>query len=300
MAAGQIKIVVAGGNQSKSVEKYTCTSEKIAEGKWELLEEMSEYRAYASSVVYQGRMIVTGGQGIPFDVEERDLAQQKAQWKTSSLNLNFEFEQLNGHVCVRKDPNRFLVIGGRSTGEKIYEIQLKDSPPYPSKLVTEMPEPLRNLCNHCAVRIGDEIFIIGGTKGPDTRDTVALLNVKTNECTELGRLPYPVSHMAATLWLDNVLVLGGKNKENKALNTAIMYNVTLKKAIRFPPMKNKRYGCTAVTIGDNIIVMGGWNEAGEKLKSVECYNVVGGWKDLPDMNERRAAATAARCNITSP
>ncbi len=64
--------------------------------------------------------------------------------------------------------------------------------------------------------------------------------------------------MATVTWKDNVVILGGKDKEGNKRNTVILYNVTTGSHRMLPEMRKKRYGCTAVTIGDNIIVIGGW------------------------------------------
>ena len=52
----QREIVVAGGIQINSVEAFDVENEA-----WRALPHMNERRAYASSVVHQNRMIVTGG-----------------------------------------------------------------------------------------------------------------------------------------------------------------------------------------------------------------------------------------------
>ena len=243
------------------------------------------------------------------DLEELDLkgpnpAKKKRGWIESPLSFQEElrFQGLYGHVCVVHHDS-LLVIGGQfgdDVYDTIHEIQLKEAPPYTSRLRSQMPRPK---CYHGAVKFAGKVYIIGGMETSDPirggpTNTVLAFDPRKNTCTEMKSLPYPVSHMATTVWNDNVVVLGGKDNEGNVLNTGIMYNVTLKKAIPFPPMENKRYGCTAVTFGDNIIVMGGLNEGREKLNSVECYNAVSKkWTELPGMMKRRAYATAVKCDI---
>ena len=137
---GQVEIVVAGGDDSKSVETYNMTTKT-----WRPLSKMNERRVYASSVVYQDRMIVTGGLlGMPniriTNVEELNLAQQNGHWIKSPLKL--PFQKLYSHVCVLYQ-NRLLVIGGQSNFKvyaTIFEIQL--TPPYTWSLVSKMPRPI--------------------------------------------------------------------------------------------------------------------------------------------------------------
>ena len=66
--------------------------------------------------------------------------------------------------------------------------------------------------------------------------------------------------MEKEAWKDNVVVLGGKEKEGNVRNTMILYNVTTESHRMFPEMTEKQCYCTAVTIGDNIIAIGAYNE----------------------------------------
>ena len=288
---GQVEIVVAGGDDSKSVEAFNMTTKT-----WRPLSQMNECRGAACSVVYQGHMIVTGGLSETerlndTTVEELDLAQQNAHWIESPFKL--PFQELYGHVCV-VDHNRLLVIGGRFNREvkdTIYEIQL--ILPYTSTLLCNMP---RAICYHGAVTINEKIFIIGGTTTgffQGATNTVLEFDPTTNTCTELNRLPYPVYHMATVAWKDIVVVLGGRDNESNIRNTVILYNVTTRSHDMLPAMTKKRYGCTAATIGNDIIVMGGWDENGIAVNSVECYNFdINTWTELPEMTETRPRATA--------
>jgi N-acetylneuraminic acid mutarotase len=156
-----------------------------------------------------------------------------------------------------------------------------------------MPRPI---CYHGAEIVSGKIFIIGGgTTGycDDATNTVLMFDPVTNTCTELKPLPYAVSRMATVTWKDNVVVLGGVDKEGNTRNTVILYNVTTGNHRMLPEMRKKRYGCTAVTIGDNIIVIGGSDETGKSLNSVECYNFNSNtWTEFPAMAEARFYPTA--------
>ena len=106
---------------------------------WRLLSEMSEYREGASSVLYQGHMIVTGGRDGTKSldsVEELNLTQQHGHWIKSQLKLSLE---LNNRVCVVYQ-KRVLAIAGNqqiiSIQNSIYEFQL--TCPYTSKLLAKM------------------------------------------------------------------------------------------------------------------------------------------------------------------
>ena len=180
--------------------------------------------------------------------------------------------------------------------------------------ICKMRQPV---CHHCAVWLGGKIFIFGGTttgEHEDNTDTIQVFDPLHDTCVELEkRLPNCVSQMAATVYKDNVVILGGIDNEGEVLNTAIKYQVVKTNDTltvyfnRLPDMPTGRYDCTAVTIYDYIIVMGGCIEpaitSGGRFetKSVEYYNFYDGWtkskEKFPDMTQARAGATAVRCNI---
>ena len=286
----QAEIVVAGGDYRTSVEVFNMATKT-----WRPLSKMNECRGGASSVVYQGRMIVTGGGQYRFNhflasVEELNLAQQDGHWVESQFKLPAPSRD---HACVVYQ-NTLLLIGGHAGGrfsDTIHEIQL--TPPYTSRLLTKMPRPI---CCHGAEIVNGKIFIIGGRvtgRYAEATNTVLMFDPVINTCTELKPLPYAVSSMATVTWKDNVVVLGGVDKEGNAPNTVILYNVTTGNHRMLPGMRKKRFGCTAVTIGDNLIVIGGRHETSKPLNCVECYNFNSNtWTEFPAMAEARLYPTA--------
>ena len=283
----QAEIVVAGGFKCKVFNMTTKT--------WRPLSQMNECRDGASSVLYQGRMIVTGGMSAHFQfldsVEEVNLTQQDAHWVESQFKLPVPSYS---HTCLVYQ-NRLLLIGGLKDSitvfNTIYEIQL--TPPYTSRLLTKMPRPI---CHHGAEIVNGKIYIIGGsTTGGSggTSGTVLMFDPASNTFTELKPLPHAVSDMATASWKDNVVVVGGEDKEGNIRNTVILYNVTTGSHRMLPKMMKKRYSCTAVTIGDNVVAIGGWNRTDKQLNSVECYNfLTNTWTEFPAMTEARAYHTS--------
>ena len=120
-----------------------------------------------------------------------------------------------------------------------------------------------------------------------------------NGCKETVSLPQPIYFMATVLWRDQVVVLGGRNKDNAVLNDVFMYDCKTGKITVLPSMLEKRFACCAVITGNTIVVMGGSNGENEDLKSVECFTMGSStWKYLPAMNEDRSMAIAEVLSTT--
>ena len=94
-------------------------------------------------------------------------------------------------------------------------------------------------------------------------------------------------------WGDNIVVIGGADKDDNELDTVIIYNVKIEQSHMLPPMRCKRRRCTAVVIGNNIVVLGGRDEQCHTLKSVEAFSFESyTWQELPEMSQARSFSTA--------
>ena len=199
------------------------------------------------------------------------------------------------HSSVLYNRDQLIVTGGNigdATSDHIDQIQVV--PPYTVKKgLSTMPEPRQ----HHSTEIYDQnLVIVGGSTASTNQDSlssVVLYDIKKNECKQLAPLPYEVSQMATVRWGDNVVVIGGIDKDSNILNSVVMYNVKTEQSHLLPPMRCKRRGCTAVVIGNNIVVLGGRDERGRDLKSVEAFNFESyTWQELPEMSQERWLHTA--------
>ena len=218
------------------------------------------------------------------------MKEQGAQWKNFTAKLP---RRTYGHTSVVYENNLFI-FGGKSGGEMVNDIyKVSLVPPYSSQLVCHMPEPRTW---HGAQCFGDKVVIVGGTttgSSSGSLDTVLLYDITNNCCQTLPPLPFDVCRMATVAWKDNIIIIGGEDKNYKILNTVVVYNVTNGKSTMLPAMKHERVSCSAVITGNVIVVMGGLNKEEKELKSVECIDFnLNLWVELPAMNEKRDEATA--------
>ena len=294
------KVVAAGGHsggrRSNSVEMPSLSTQT-----WTPLQPMRECRNGASSVVYNNQVVVTGGfgnNGPTKSMERLSMnavqADQSIIWEMLTAELP---GRLHGHCSVVYQ-GRLIVIGGydddkRACSDSITEVSLV--PPYTTKLLATMPQ---RRCDHGVAIFGDKIVIVGGSFWSNkTLRSVVMYDITKNECKELAPLPSPVSRMATVKWGDdNVMIMGGVERNDKPLNKVLIYNIKTQKSHMLPDMKYKRRGCVAAVVKDTVIVMGGDDESRNDLKSVESFKLNRySWNELPPMHEPRVFATALAC-----
>jgi hypothetical protein len=285
-------IFVAGGGGRNSVELFNCRQRL-----WSLLKPMPENRNGASSFVYDNHVTVAGGYcdgsvNNMIQMNIHPVPDLSTTWNLFAARLP---ATMHAHSSVvYKDS--LLVTGGVNADQEvfsdcIYEVQLK--PPYTVKLVSKMPQPR---LHHSTVLCDDSILIVGGRKSLDCKNNLSSVlsyDIKKNECQQLPELPYPVSEMATVKWAENVVIIGGADKDDKPLNNVIIYNIKTGNSHMLPPMLYKRSRCMAVVIENTIVVLGGWDERGNDLKSVEGFSFERfSWEELPEMKEGKYLATA--------
>jgi hypothetical protein len=255
---------------------------------WYEISQMNEGHAAASSFVYNDQLFVVGGMCTK-TIETLDLNELPLKWMEFSDELPYESYYHQTVVCKQ----RVIHIGGYNddevkTSNVISELQLTS--PCTLKELCQMPQP--RLC-HGAEAFEDKVLILGGIYNKVVLDSVLEFDPEKNECKELPSLPHPMREMATVRWRYQVVVLGGRDKNDQVLNDVFMYDCKTGKITVLPSMLETRYECCAVITGNTIVVMGGENDDYDDLSSVECFTMGGStWKYLPSMNEERSKAVA--------
>ena len=281
-------ILIAAGDNDEKTGTEIFSWEKNG---WFAVSLMNEGHVRASSFMYKDQLFVAGGVSSK-TMETLDLSVLPLKWRKFPGRLPYGH---GGHQTVVYQ-ERVIHIGGYDydAGERsnvISELQLTS--PYNVKDLCQMPEPR---AYHGAEIFGDKVLILGGQKCDackDYLDSVLEFDVKTNQCKEMPPLPRPLTSMATVQWRDQVVVLGGHDKDDKILSDAFMYNIKTGKITVLPSMLEKRWGCCAVITGDAIVVIRGVNEEYEDLNSVEWFTMGSfAWEYLPAMNKTRCFAVA--------
>ena len=284
--------VAGGGWGTNSVEIF-----KYPQKLWSLLKPMPQHRERASSFVYDNHVTLAGGRcgrslNNMIQMSIHPVPDHSINWSDFAAKLP---ARMWGHSSVVYKDSLF-VSGGYNADQGVYsdcihEVEMK--PPYTVKLLSKMPEPR---FGHSTVLCDDSILIVGGKKTCKCKDNLSSVlsyDIKNNECQQSPELPYPVSGMATVKWGENVVIIGGADKDGKELNNVIIYNVKTGNSHMLPPMLHKRRGCMAVVIESTIVVLGGKDEGWNDLKSVEGFSFDRyTWEELPDMKVSRWCATA--------
>ena len=288
------KIFVAGGVGTDSVEIFNWSQKS-----WAPLNSMPAYRFGATAFVHDNHVVTAGGycdgSGYVDDMirmkidPNRDVS---THWSDCPVKLP---AKLAYHSSVVYNDHLY-VTGGfiesfEQVSDRIDEVRLV--PPYTVKTLSRMPEPRQG---HGMEIFNDSLLILGGsTTGYcyDNLSSVVQFDIEKQECKQLASLPYEVSNMATVRWGDNIVVIGGQDKDSNRLNTVIMYNIKTEQSHMLPPMNCERWECTAVVVGNNIVVLGGDDEQRNDLKSVECFNFERyNWEELSEMSKERSLHTA--------
>ena len=287
-------IFVAGEAGTGSVALFNWSQKS-----WAPLQSMSENRFGATAFVHSNHVVTAGGYCIGTGYVDSMIRMKidpnpdlSTQWSDCPFKLPAKMAY---HSSVVHNDHLY-VTGGCINSEdqvsdRIVEVQLVR--PYTIKTLSRMPEPR---LGHGMEIFDDSLVIVGGSTTENYEDnlsSVVLYDIKKKECKHLAPLSYEVSDMATVRWGDNIVVIGGADKDGNALDTVIMYNVMTGQSHMLPPMRCKRWGCTAVVIENSIVVLGGTDEERNDLKSVEAFNFERyHWEELPEMSETRWLHTA--------
>ena len=297
--------VVAGGYDKKekpldSVEIFDKTSNS-----WVKLQPMKTCRANASSVVYNGQVLVTGGtsgdSNVLSSIEQYSCNANPFVppcWSNFPVNLPRALKE--HHAVLYND--RVIVVGF----DMIYEIQLHF--PFNTRVLAKLPSPIR--MRGCGlVLVNDKILIFGGyvddTWNYPATAKVTMYDITKNEFLKLAPLPYKVCNMATVKYEENAILVGGSASLYSGVtkNTVVCYNTETQKSSMLPPMKQKRSECCAVVDGKSLVVMGGRGidaaldfadfMSGAILDSVEAFDFKSSkWRNLRSMKVARSGFIA--------
>ena len=277
------QIVVAGGHNKSTMRSYEVFNWSTKT--WTLFKNALLFDHYHSfSYLYNNNIMICGGQ-------------KSRRIECLDMNSSGVFST---PATVPSSEKGALCGGDQIITFEDDAIKTLLKPPFSSKTVLAYGDD-EERSEYGLEYVNGKVVVVGGfyrrpsdlTRYSSSQtDNVVLFNPATNELKNLAPLPYKVSRMATVPYKDNVIVIGGKDENGRAINNVLMYNITNQECRKLPSMLEGRHGCTAVIMGDVIVVMGGCNGKAY-LNTVE-YHVLGQdtWNKLPPMHCGRAGLTA--------
>ena len=289
-----LNFVIAGGlNNGKklqSVERFNLST-----GMWSEEQAMHEGVYQASSVLFHGQIILSGGEtssGVSEDMARLNIKVKSGVWTQFAVPLPFK---LRGHCSVVHDNNLYVIGGCNENGSvnsRITVVQL--IPPYTSKTLLMLPD---GMSHPSAQLFNDQIIIVGATQSRwSHRSRVCNVFVYDISKNKLEQLAPAVSaglrEMATVRWGDAIIIIGGIDARFSPLRTVIMYNIKTQLSDKLPDLNFSRRGCVAAVLGNQIVVIGGACEGLKCLNSVEYFDFKRfSWQELTPMKAGRYLAT---------
>ena len=247
--------------------------------KWEQLADMPEIMMCPRSVLVDGVVYVTAGNGS-HDIHKYDLETQ--QWTTLPRYQYSDFSMGNVN-------NQLTCVGGGDQSTKkisdavaVYSTsQRRWEQPYP---------PMKTPRRYPAVfTYHQNLVVAGGRDASGNLDIVEVLNTSTHQWFTTTPLPETGSRMSYTIIHDTVYLLGGKLMSILSMSLPALTQRgnppaewrTLTKALL-------RYS-TAVAVRGNLLAVGGRGKEKERSSAIHMYdqekNVWNKVEDLPTERE---------------
>jgi len=121
----------------------------------------------------------------------------------------------------------------------------------------------------------NKILVLGGATFIEGRFTLCevdeMLDLRENEWKLIPGLQIPRCSFEAVVIRNDIYIIGGRDKENKVLNSVEKYNVTTGERTAMASMNIGRDKHAAVRLGNRIYVMGG--REGEACYTLEEYDI---------------------------
>ena len=204
--------------------------------------------AYHSSVLYQDKLMVTGGYDGNTGGTSDKIHEVQVVPPHTVKTLSQMPEPRRDH-CTEIFDDSLLILGGRTTDrnqDSLNSVVLYDIKNNVCKQLTPLPY---EVCEMATVRWGDNVIVIGGTeKRGNKLNTVVMYNVKTQQSHRLPSMRYKRCACTAVVAGNNIVVLGGLDEQGWALKSVEVFNFERNTWQELPEMSQARYRHTAVVV----------------------------------------------------
>ena len=153
------------------------------------------------------------------------------------------------------------------------------------KLLTEVPQSVGRLYGVCQVA-RDLLMLTGGSVGGVAQGVSWQVNLLTKEWSQLPSMITPRKYHRSVLVGDHVIVVGGKDGNNKVTGSTEQYSFTQHQWTPLPAMPWPVMQPTATSHGHKVFMFGGRDDDNKNLLCTRAYDTKAGkWLTLGDMPE---------------
>ena len=206
--------------------------------------KLSAKLAYHSSVLYDDKLMVTGGCDGNTTSDKIHEVQVVPPYAVNTLSRMPEPRQLH---CTEIFDDGLVIIGGTKTGryrDNLSSVILYDIKNNVCKQLAPLPYEVSKMAT---VRCDDNVVVTGGVdKRGNILNTVIMYNVKTEQCHMLPPMKCKRYSCTAVIVGNNIVVLGGLGEQGA--KSVESFNFQRNTWEELPEMSQRRYSHTAVVV----------------------------------------------------
>ena len=226
--------------------------------------------------------------------EDSGLLHKSAEVFSWDENGWFEISEMSedhysASSCIYND--QLFVFGGRTI-----TIETLDLNTLPLKWMKFREEILYDICESQMIAYKQRIIHIGGYNDDECKRWDVISEVQlTSPLTmkQLCKMPEPRACHRAEAFEDKILIMGGANDDNDALDGVLVFDPVKNECTEMPPLPRPLTSMATVRLRDQVVVLGGRGEDGEAVNDVFMYDSkTGKATPLPSMLEKRYNACA--------
>ena len=243
------QVFVIGGCVS-SIEKLSLNAVQAPQSiRWEIFPAKLPGQLYGhGSVVYNGRLMVTGG----FDIDTVEYSNSITEISlvppyTSKLLATMPQRRSYHGVAIFGD--KILIVGGRESyrsSSALRSVIIYDITRNTFQELAPLPYPVYEMA---IVRWDDDnVMIMGGAdSNSQTLNNVLMYNIKTQKSHQLPNMKYKRKRCMAAVVRDTVIVMGGEHERGSGLKSVEGFRFDRNSWEELPPMHVERvYAAAAV------------------------------------------------------
>ena len=240
------QVVIAGGGCDDMIRMNVDPHPDLSTHWSECPMKLPAKLQYHSSVLYQDKLMVTGGyDGNTGGTSDKIYEVQVVPPHT--VKTLSQMPEPRHYHCTEIFDDSLLILGGATTGfyrDSLNSVVLYDIKKNVCKQLTPLPSEVSDMAT---VRWGDNVIVIGGLdKHGNPLNTVVMYNVKTQQSHRLPSMRYKRCGCTAVVVGNNIVVLGGVGERWRELKSVEVFNFERNTWQELPEMSRARFDHTAV------------------------------------------------------